>query len=250
MGHFNEGNTGYLLWNYAVSAASSTDGTTLTSRQLQYTGGGPTSIPFRTGNLTAQIDLPNITPDSNTEMFIEMPPAGITALNVMVQKYVQFTEGVIGYVQPHHTHTALLDYVYGRPYLPNTPAPEGYGMQLFNTSGDPVFDSRYPIMTFSDHIFVPRSTIRDILFNDAVYNFNLQQSIANPYVFSSDFSNSLMFLNYPNATQYLVKARLINSNSVLQLSREGYNRTMRFLSGYGSLEYTNDTNIHFMDLPT
>lgn len=247
MGHFNEGNTGYLLWNYDVSSAAPIGGSALPSRQLQYTGGTPSSVPYRTGNYYGEIDLPQIISDVDTELFIEMPPEGVTSLNVMVQKYDQYTKGVIGYVQPHHTCTQLLGYVYGRPYLPNAPVSEDYGMQLLNNSGQVVFDSRHPIMTFSDYVKVPRSTIQDILYNDATYTYPLRQTIQNPYIFSSDFSNSLINLN--SGTQFLVRAQLINSNSTLKLSREGYDRTFKFLIGYEGLEYTSETNIHFMDLP-
>ncbi len=58
-----------------------------------------------------------------------------------------------------------------------------YGIQIFDDDGTTLmFDTRKEIASFSDHIFISKTDVQDIIENDTVRNFTLRQSTPNAWV--------------------------------------------------------------------
>lgn len=53
-----------------------------------------------------------------------------------------------------------------------------YGMQLFDSSSNVIFDSRADLFTIFDSFFVAQADVQDVLENDATYTYTLSKSAA------------------------------------------------------------------------
>jgi len=188
-----------------------------TVRRLPQFAGGPTStyLWLQLSSTRRDAEVPYIFSDYNTEIFFELPSNGLTHASTYLQKYTQLGTGVVGVSQPYHTFSGSLKYLMTRPSEPNGGTVEDYGMQLFDSNGDRVFDSRYEVISIKDHISISESDMRDILVNGNSKTYNLRQSVSNPYISSGDFT-SLTFDSRPTyEVMTLPRMRLINGNQLV-----------------------------------
>lgn len=194
----------------------SLEDSTTVRRLPQFAGGPTTTYLYRLG-VTGRTDteVPYVIDDYDTEIFFQLPTDGLTYASTYLQKYQQFGTGVVGVSQPYHTFSGNLKYLTIRPSEPSGGAVNNYGMQLFDSSGNKVFDSRYEVISIKDHISISETDMRDILVNGNSKTYNLRQSVSNPYISSGDFT-SLTFDSRPiYEIMTLPRMRLINGNQLL-----------------------------------
>lgn len=65
--------------------------------------------------------------------------------------------------------------------LPSNP-PGNYGMQIRKKNGDVAFDSRVKQISIAGHFYVPQADIKDVLDNNAVKTYTIQNNVANAYI--------------------------------------------------------------------
>lgn len=191
------------------------DGSTV-KRLPQFAGGDTTTYLYRTG-IPGRTDteVPYVVPDLDTEIFFQLPPEGLTYASTYLQRYQQFGAGVVGVCQPYHTFVGGVNYIFARPSEPSGGVSETHGMQLFDTSGGRVFDSRYEVISIKDHISISESDMRDILVNGNSKTYNLRQPVNNPYISSGDFT-ALTFDSRPvNEIMSLPRMTLVNGNQLV-----------------------------------
>lgn len=192
--------------------------------QVVQTAGAPTTETLRTDN-GALTEVPDVIEDFDTELFFGLPPEGLTAFGTIIQKYGNFGSkgtGVMGYAQPYHTFSGRLDYLIARPSEPTTPPAENYAMQLFDSSGGKVFDSRYETLSIVDHIYIPKSDMSDVLVNGSVYTYDLRVTVTNPFVSSGNFDSVYIDTRPIYEKHYVPRLRVTNAGNTLELSRARY----------------------------
>lgn len=198
-----------------INWVSVDDGSTV-YRLPQFAAGGTTTYLYGfSGAVRSDVEVPHVIPDYDTEIFFKLPSEGLTYASTYLQKYDQFGTGVVGICQPYHTLSGAVKYLTARPSEPSSSAPETHGMQLFDSSGAKVFDSRYEVVGIKDYIFISESDIRDVLINGATKTYNLRQNVSNPYISSGDFT-SLTWDSRPIYEMLsLPRMRLLNGNQLV-----------------------------------
>lgn len=68
------------------------------------------------------------------------------------------------------------NYTRARAVVDNSGVTETHGMQLFDASGNVIFDSRVDLFTIFDSFFVSQADVQDVLENDATYTYTLSKS--------------------------------------------------------------------------
>lgn len=98
----------------------------------------------------------------------------------------------------------------------------GYGMQIRSEANAVLFDSRADFISVSEVLFVPRSTISNILINNAVVDISLRTSTPNAYFALPNHASYRSNAGGGGSAQFRhVRVRQTNS-STIQLRREDY----------------------------
>jgi hypothetical protein len=207
-----------------INWVSSDDGTTV-FRQPQFASDTTTTFLYRP-EVSGRTDteVPSVVPDTQTEIFFEVPTDGLTHATTYLQKYDQFGIGVVGIAQPYHTFydtNSTLKYVFVRPSEPNNVPSETHGMQLFRSDGSKVFDSRFEVISIKDHISISEADMRDVLVNGATKTFNIRQTVNNPYISSGDFTALTWDSRPVREILTLPRIRVVNGNQLV-LDRRQY----------------------------
>lgn len=79
------------------------------------------------------------------------------------------------------TNNTPLPYIKVNPFSPNAFTGD-YGFQLKGGFGNTTFDSRADFLSISEVLFIPRATINNVLFNNAVVNLTLRTPVPNCYI--------------------------------------------------------------------
>jgi hypothetical protein len=135
------------------------------------------------------------------------------------------------------TNNTPLPYIKVEPYTPK-PFPEGYGMQLRDESNSLVFDSRADFLSISEVRFVPKATIANILFNNAVVDLTLRTPVPDCYISAPNHAS--FFVDSGASTRYRFVKIEQTSPTNIRLSRVFHGPSI-FLTSFQGTE--NDTVI-------
>lgn len=190
------------------------------------------NVSVKTGFGSNLIYAQGAIPTEEVEVFVELPPDGIHHLTVYVQRYTSIEQGTMCVCQPHHTYGGTLSYVLARTSKPGPATSDTHGMLMFDENGNNVFDSRYEVFGVKDHVFIPRSDLNDVMYNNAVREYPLRTTFSNPYISSGDY-NSARYIGGDPIFLYYPLLQIVNGNT-LRISRAGYYLTP---SGTGAIDY-------------
>lgn len=175
--------------------------------------------------------------NEKTLVFFELDENGITQSYQSYQPYYEeLTPGVMAIVQPFHTRTTALEYVYADA-TPVGGHSELFGMQVFNEVGGLVFDSRENFLNIKDHITISENQMADVIDNGAAIEFTLRTPVENPLVCAINFDSNDFIVSgsaSPNIergyTNYLPRLHRVNSTT-LRLERAIYGMYFPAYSG-------------------
>lgn len=139
------------------------------------------AIPSTAGvGISSRVPVPLSSKDATT--FYQVGSVGLLHHSEHVidgEFSVNNTQGTVFMCLP--TNNTPLPYIKVEPFSPGTYT-DNYGFQLKNSSGVTTFDSRSDFLSISEVLFVPKATMSNILFNNAVIDLTLRTPVPNCYL--------------------------------------------------------------------
>jgi hypothetical protein len=153
--------------------------------------------------------------------FVQIPPQGIIQMGHVTNILPEFNSGATFVVQS--VNTSLVNY---KVFDKTLPAVSGtYGMKVFNSAGETVFDSRPEILGVQDFFNVTAAQFQNVITQNAVIYLTLKKPTPNAYISSPTWANFTAVSNYSPNSRGFAKISQIN-DTTLSISMQRYGRAL------------------------